>query len=74
MISWHSHFVMLIRLLNCTLLSFPDGTLIAMIRRGDEMVIPTGDTELIDGDRLTVIGRPEEISALRNRYGVVAPA
>ncbi|MEE2897593.1 MAG: amino acid permease [Gemmatimonadota bacterium] len=54
--------------------SFPDGTLIAMIRRGDEMVIPTGDTELIDGDRLTVIGRPEEISALRNRYGVVAPA
>ncbi len=53
--------------------AFPDGTLIAMIRRGDEMVIPTGDTELIGGDRLTVIGRPEGISALRKRYGVTAP-
>jgi len=54
--------------------SFPDGTLIAMIRRENQMVIPAGDTELIDGDRLTVIGRPEGISALRKRYGVAAPA
>ena len=50
--------------------SLPDGTLIAMIRRGDELVIPSGDTALLDGDRLTVIGRPEGISALRDRYGV----
>lgn len=53
-------------------LSLPDGTLIAMIRREDEMVIPQGDTVLLDGDRLTVIGRPEGISALRERYGVAA--
>ena len=49
--------------------SLPDGTLIAMIRRGDELVIPRGDTTLLDGDRLTVLGRPEGISALRDRYG-----
>ncbi|TFG65588.1 MAG: amino acid permease [Gemmatimonadales bacterium] len=48
--------------------SLPDGTLIAMIRRGDEMIIPKGDTTLVDGDRLTVIGRPEGISTLRERY------
>jgi mannitol/fructose-specific phosphotransferase system IIA component (Ntr-type) len=54
-------------------LSLPDGTLIAMIRRGDELVIPRGDTTLLDSDRLTVIGRPEGISALRDRYGVTAP-
>ncbi|MCH7531122.1 MAG: amino acid permease [Gemmatimonadetes bacterium] len=53
--------------------SLPDGTLIAMIRRGDELVIPRGDTALLDGDRLTVIGRPEGITALRERYGVAAP-
>ena len=51
-------------------MSPPDGTLIAMIRRGDDMVIPRGDTTLLDGDRLTVIGRPEGISDLRERYGV----
>lgn len=50
--------------------SLPDGTLIAMIRRGDELVIPQGDTRLLSGDRLTVIGRAEGISALRERYGV----
>jgi amino acid transporter/mannitol/fructose-specific phosphotransferase system IIA component (Ntr-type) len=52
--------------------SLPDGTLIAMIRRGDELVIPKGGTVLLDGDRLTVIGRPEGISALREQYGVAA--
>jgi uncharacterized protein with PhoU and TrkA domain len=51
--------------------SLPDGTLIAMIRRGDEVIIPKGDTALVDGDRLTVIGRSEGISTLRARYGVV---
>ncbi len=53
--------------------SLPDGTLIAMIRRGDELVIPKGGTVLLDGDRLTVIGRPEGISALREQYGVTTP-
>ena len=41
----------------------------SMIRRGDESVIPSGDTTLLDGDRLRVIGRAEGISALRERYG-----
>ncbi len=50
--------------------SLPDGTLIAMIRRGDETIIPKGGTKLLDGDRLTVLGRPEGISALRDQYGV----
>lgn len=50
--------------------SFPDGTLIAMIRRDGELVIPTGDTVLFDGDRLTVLGQPEGISSVRERYGV----
>jgi len=49
--------------------SLPEGTLIAMISREDEVIIPAGDTALVDGDRLTVIGRPDGISELRKRYG-----
>ena len=41
--------------------------------RGHWSVIPTGDTTLLDGDRLTVIGQAEGISALRERYGVAVP-
>ncbi|MFV2007991.1 MAG: amino acid permease [Longimicrobiales bacterium] len=51
--------------------SLPDGTLIAMIRRGDDLIVPRGDTVLLDGDRVTVIGQAEGIRALRERYGLV---
>jgi len=46
----------------------PDGTLIAMIRRDDEMIIPRGDTVLFAKDRLTFLGKPEGIAALRKQY------
>lgn len=52
-------------------LSLPDGTLIAMILRDEELIVPRGDTALLDGDRVTVIGQAEGIRALRERYGVV---
>jgi amino acid transporter/mannitol/fructose-specific phosphotransferase system IIA component (Ntr-type) len=50
-------------------IAMPDGTLIAMIRRDEEVVIPKGNTVLERGDRLTVLGRPEGIAALRARFG-----
>jgi len=50
-------------------LGLPEGTLIAMIRRAGELVIPSGATTLLEGDRLTVIGRPEGIAELRAAYG-----
>jgi amino acid transporter/mannitol/fructose-specific phosphotransferase system IIA component (Ntr-type) len=55
-------------------IKLPEGTLIAMIRRGDEMVIPKGSTVLLAGDRLTVLGRPDGIAELRERYGGVGSA
>jgi mannitol/fructose-specific phosphotransferase system IIA component (Ntr-type) len=55
-------------------ISLPEGTLIAMLRRGDELVFPRGNTALQAGDRLTVIGRPEGVETLRERYGVAARA
>jgi basic amino acid/polyamine antiporter, APA family len=47
--------------------SFPDDTLIATIRRGADLIVPGGDTALVDGDRVTVIGRPDAIRVLRER-------
>ncbi len=54
-------------------ISLPDGTLIAMILRGDELIVPRGDTALRDGDRVTVIGQADGIRTLRERYTVVGP-
>jgi NhaP-type Na+/H+ and K+/H+ antiporter len=51
-------------------LPLPEGTLVAMIRRSGELIIPRGDTELLDGDRLTLIGGVEGIDQLRELYGV----
>lgn len=52
--------------------SLPDGTLIAMIRRNDEMVIPRGGTVLEEGDRLTILGDPGGIATLHLRFGGTA--
>ena len=46
----------------------PDGTLIALVRRGPEMVIPRGATVLERGDRITIIGEPAGLGALRQRF------
>ena len=46
----------------------PDGTLIALVRRGPQMVIPRGATVLERGDRITIIGEPAGLGALRQRF------
>jgi len=49
-------------------MDLPAESLIAMIRRGDEMLIPRGNTRFELGDRITIIGQPEAISYLAGRY------
>jgi mannitol/fructose-specific phosphotransferase system IIA component (Ntr-type) len=46
----------------------PEGCLIAMIRRHGDTVVPRGATLLSDGDRLTIIGSPRDIRALRAQF------
>ncbi len=50
-------------------LYMPDGTLVALIRRGDESIIPRGGTVLRKGDRLTFIGEPRGVRALSEQFG-----
>jgi APA family basic amino acid/polyamine antiporter len=49
-------------------LHFPKGSLIAIVHRKGETIIPTGDTRLEIGDRLTIIGYPEVIKELYSLY------
>jgi amino acid transporter/mannitol/fructose-specific phosphotransferase system IIA component (Ntr-type) len=46
-------------------LHLPHGCLIAMIRRGEDLLIPYGSTVLEDGDWVTIIGEPAVIQRLR---------
>jgi basic amino acid/polyamine antiporter, APA family len=45
-------------------LTFPGDTLVALVRRDGRSLIPHGDTTLRRGDRITVVGRPEDVSQL----------
>lgn len=46
----------------------PAGTLVALVARGGETLVPGGNTVLEEGDRLTVVGTPEGIRELARRY------
>jgi len=46
-------------------LELPTDILLAMVRRGSEIIIPKGDTELRPGDQATFIGDPANIRELK---------
>ena len=48
-------------------LGFPAGALLALVHRNDEAFVPTSEDVVQDGDRLTIIGNPDAIEALRER-------
>jgi uncharacterized transporter YbjL len=50
-------------------IELPEGSLVALIRRGGEMIVPRGGTELLEGDRLTVIGSVDGVRSFLARYG-----
>ncbi len=49
----------------------PEGCLIVMVRRGDEMIVPRGSTVFEEGDQLTVIGEPRALKVLKKQCGIV---
>ena len=49
-------------------LQLPTGSLVALIHRNGEMIVPKGNTVLYEKDRLTIIGYPEGIKTLFERY------
>ncbi|MCB0296655.1 MAG: amino acid permease, partial [Calditrichaeota bacterium] len=49
-------------------IDMPEGSLISMIHRAGNVIIPRGSTVLHQGDRLTIIGYPEGIRRLKKEY------
>jgi Trk K+ transport system NAD-binding subunit len=48
---------------------FPAGCLVAILRRAGQTIIPTGNTVIEEGDRLTIIGYPKGMKELKKLYG-----
>lgn len=55
-------------------LHLPHGCLVALIRRNDDLIIPSGDTILEEQDWITIIGEPAEIQRLRQTSLAPPPA
>jgi len=47
---------------------FPSGALIALVHRDGNSFVPTSSDVIKDRDRLTIIGNPEAVEALRRRF------
>jgi CIC family chloride channel protein len=43
----------------------PEGVIVTSVQRGRDLIVPGGDTVLRGGDRLVVIGGPEDIEVLK---------
>jgi amino acid transporter/mannitol/fructose-specific phosphotransferase system IIA component (Ntr-type) len=50
-------------------LSLPEECLVVAVRRAGRTLVPRGETVLLSGDRLLVIGEPGPISELYGRFG-----
>ncbi len=48
-------------------MNFPEGCLVALLRRGADTIVPDGDTVLLEGDRLSIIGNIEGMKILKER-------
>lgn len=53
-------------------IQWPRGTLVALVRREGEILIPSGESALKAGDRLSIVGESKGIQVVRTRYGSVA--
>jgi hypothetical protein len=63
------------RLIGKTLREFklPEGALVALVRRGSEVIVPSGSTSLSESDILTVIGDPTTIRDLEAELFEIQP-
>jgi len=46
----------------------PSGCLVALIQRSGEIIVPNGNTQILEDDRITIIGDPSSIKELHKIY------
>ncbi|PKL90123.1 MAG: amino acid permease [Ignavibacteriae bacterium HGW-Ignavibacteriae-2] len=49
-------------------IELPENSLVALLRRADNIIVPTGKTILQNFDRLTIIGSQSSITVIRNEF------
>ncbi len=49
-------------------INMPVGSLVALIRRDEQIIVPRGNTVLKENDRLTVIGEPSSMRKFHKKY------
>lgn len=49
-------------------IEFPEECLVALIRRGPRTIVPLGNSKLLAGDQVTIIGSPEGIRELYDEF------
>lgn len=49
-------------------INMPEGSLVALIRRGEQTIIPRGSTIIHEYDRITVIGEPSSMKEFHKTY------
>jgi len=49
-------------------INMPEGSLVALIRRGERTIIPRGSTIIHENDRITVIGEPSSMKVFHETY------
>jgi len=47
---------------------FPEGCLVAMLRREGQTIIPKGSTVIMEDDRLTILGDPKSMAEFKKEY------
>ena len=48
----------------------PEATIIGLIRKGDEVIVPKGDTRLAEGDVLTIFAMPDQVAEVERLFQV----
>jgi APA family basic amino acid/polyamine antiporter len=46
----------------------PDGSLVTLLEREGELMVPNGKTKIHRGDRITIVGNADAIKSLRKRF------
>ncbi|MGH1366018.1 MAG: TrkA C-terminal domain-containing protein [Calditrichia bacterium] len=49
-------------------IKLPKEVLIGMISRGEEVIIPDGNTAILEGDKITLIGKREDVEEAMKEF------
>jgi trk system potassium uptake protein TrkA len=49
--------------------NLPDNVIFTAIYRNEDLIVPRGDTKILEGDRIAVVGKSESIASIKGLFG-----